>query len=83
MCLYIIAYIYIALIGSPTSIPLRIIYISLTITGLVVYTGLSATLMSSLSIEVVPIKSYSDLIMSKLDIYGDASAPFTHPFVQV
>lgn len=47
------------------------------------YTALSATLMSTLSIEVDPIKSFAELVASKIEVYGDESASFTHKFVQV
>ncbi|XP_035708006.1 uncharacterized protein LOC118435718 [Folsomia candida] len=69
-------------VGSPNATPLRVIYISLTLTSIVAYTALSATLMSTLSIEVDPIKSFAELVASKIEVYGDESASFTHKFVQ-
>lgn len=72
-----------AFVGSPKSTPMRIIYISLTITSLVAYTAFSATLISTMSIELVPITNFADLITSKLEAYGDIAAPFTHRFVEV
>ncbi|OXA55455.1 uncharacterized protein LOC110849266 [Folsomia candida] len=69
-------------VGSPESIPMRIIYLALTILCIVAYVVFSAALVSNLSVELLPIRTFTDLIQSQLRIYGDVSIPFTHDYVK-
>lgn len=61
----------------------RIIFFFGWFTGFLCYIAFSAQLVSILSVEVVPIKSFEDLLRDNFFIYNDNHIPTTKYFVKV
>lgn len=68
---------------TPKCTGTRIIFFFGWFTGFFCYIAYSAQLVSILSVEVVPIKSWDDLIRDEFFIYNDNHIPTTKYFVKV
>ncbi|CAG7679813.1 unnamed protein product [Allacma fusca] len=60
----------------PTSTCLKIIFVCCSVSGFLVYVSFSAALVSTLTNEIIPIRTITDLLASSLSWIGDRYIPF-------
>lgn len=62
---------------------MRVVFFCSFVVGVIYYVAYSASLVSSLSVEIIPIQSIEDLSKSELVILGDFWLPNNHIILKV